>query len=79
MATHQAHNGIENPAVSQSNGNGPIYHDFVTATQHMSHEEKQKATQAARFGYGPLARFHTTESSMLPGEPTMKQCPGLST
>lgn len=64
--------------MAQSNGNGTIYHDYVTATQHMSHDEKHKATQAARFGYGPLARFHTTDSSMLPGEATAPKTPSVS-
>lgn len=72
MSTNEAHNGVENPALAQSNGNGTLgggvaHRDFEKATQHMSHEEKHKAVNAARFGYGPLARFNTNDSSVLPG------------
>lgn len=35
-------------------------------TQHMTPEEHQTATQAARFGYGPLAHMRTNESARLP-------------
>lgn len=32
----------------------------------MSHEEKAAATNAARFGYGPLAHMRTAEGALLP-------------
>lgn len=46
--------------------NGTDSHDFHHATKHMSVEEKHKATQAARFGYGPLAHFNTNNEGTLP-------------
>jgi len=67
MATNQAHNEYENPASAQANG-GTSNQDFEKATQGMSHEEKQKAVQASRFGYGPLAHMKTNDSGgLLPG------------
>ena len=67
MSTNQAHNEVENPAAAHANG-GPQSHDFEKATQGMSHEEKQKAIQASRFGYGPLAHMRTNDSAgLLPG------------
>jgi hypothetical protein len=48
------------------NVNGTDSHDFHQATKHMSVEEKHKATQAARFGYGPLAHFNTNNEGTLP-------------
>lgn len=66
MSTNQAHNEIENPAVA--NGYGHTDHqDFEKVTQGMSHEEKQRAVQAGRFGYGPLAHMRTNDSATLPG------------
>lgn len=50
---------------SSING-GTQSHDFQQATKHMSAEEKHKATQAARFGYGPLAHFNTNNEGVLP-------------
>jgi len=64
MSTNQAHNEVENPTSSQANG-GPQSHDFEKVTQGMSHEEKQKAIQASRFGYGPLAHIRTSDSGGL--------------
>lgn len=64
MSTNQAHNAVENPATA--NGNTGV-HDFEKVTQGMSHEEKQRAVQAGRFGYGPLAHMRTNESATLPG------------
>jgi hypothetical protein len=77
MSTNQAHNAVENPAAAESdtpNGgltNGSKTHDFEKATRGMSHEEKQIAARAARFGYGPLAHMRTNEDSVLPG---MSEC-----
>lgn len=74
MATNQAHNEYENPAAAHANGGsngapaGVQQHDFERVTQGMSHEEKQKAVHASRFGYGPLAHMKTNDSGgMLPG------------
>ncbi|KIW17489.1 hypothetical protein PV08_04683 [Exophiala spinifera] len=39
---------------------------FEEATRGMSHEEKAAATNAARFGYGPLAHMRTHEGALLP-------------
>ena len=48
--------------------NGPAgHHDLEKATKGMSHEEKHTAVNAARFGYGPLAHFNTSEGA-LPGK-----------
>lgn len=68
MATNQDHNAVNNTAnYSAGNTNGGTdSHDFHQATQHMSKEEKHKATQAARFGYGPLAHFNTNEEGTQP-------------
>lgn len=67
MSTNQAHNQYENPATAEANG-GPQHHDFEKATQGMSHEERQKAVHASRFGYGPLAHMKTNDSGgLLPG------------
>ena len=41
-------------------------HDFESATKHMSHEEKNAAARAARFGYGPLAHMRSQADAMLP-------------
>jgi len=63
MATVPDHNATNNSV----NASGTDSHDFHQATKHMSVEEKHKATQAARFGYGPLAHFNTSnESGVLP-------------
>lgn len=68
MATNQAHNQYENPASAAANGNVATQ-DFEKLTQGMSHEEKQRAVHAGRFGYGPLAHMRTRESAdFLPGE-----------
>lgn len=69
MATNQAHNEYENPAAAHANGgSGAQHQDFEKATQGMSHEERQKAVQASRFGYGPLAHMKTNDSGgLLPG------------
>ncbi|KAK5101606.1 Meiotically up-regulated protein 86 protein [Exophiala xenobiotica] len=64
MSTNQAHNQYENPATAESNG-GPQHHDFEKATHGMSHEEKQRAVHASRFGYGPLAHMKTNDSGGL--------------
>jgi len=63
MSTNQAHNAVENPAAA--NGNTGVQ-DFEKVTQGMSHEEKHRAMQAGRFGYGPLAHIRTNESATLP-------------
>lgn len=68
MSTNQAHNEVENPAAAHANG-GSLHHDFEKLTHGMSHEEKQRAVYAGRFGYGPLAHMRTNEAAgMLPGE-----------
>lgn len=65
MSTNQAHNEVENPASGYTNGGSAPNIDKLT--QHMTHEEKKRAVQAGRFGYGPLAHIHTTDTSLLPG------------
>lgn len=65
MATNQAHNEVENPATANGNSN---VQDFEKITQGMSHEEKHRAIQASRFGYGPLAHMRTNDSAVLPGQ-----------
>lgn len=67
MSTNQAHNEVENPAAAHANG-GTATQDFEKLTQGMSHEEKQRAIHASRFGYGPLAHMRTNDggNSMLP-------------
>lgn len=64
MATNQAHNEVENPAAGYANG-GTATQDFEKITQHMSHEEKQRAVHAGRFGYGPLAHMRTNDATAL--------------
>jgi len=51
--------------VNDQNGvaNGVLNHDYDKATQHMSHEERETAKKAAKFGYGPLA--HSNRSATL--------------
>lgn len=63
MATNEVNN-TANYSAGQSNGT--TSHDFHQATKNMSAEEKHKATQAARFGYGPLAHFNTNNEGVLP-------------
>lgn len=71
MSTNQAHNEVENPASVAANG-GTATHDYEKLTQGMSHEEKRRAVQAGRFGYGPLAHLRTNEhESLLPGMQTV--------
>lgn len=65
MSTNQVHNEVENPAAAYANG-GSNTADIEKVTQGMSHEEKQRAVHAGRFGYGPLAHMRTTDTSMLP-------------
>lgn len=69
MATNQVHNEYENPAsAAATNGNAQTQ-DFEKLTHGMTHEEKQRAVQAGRFGYGPLAQLKTRESAdFLPGK-----------
>lgn len=69
MSTNQAHNEVENPAAAHANG-GTVHKDFEKITQGMSHEEKQRAVHAGRFGYGPLAHIRTNDDSggLLPGK-----------
>lgn len=67
MSTNQAHNEVENPASAYANG-GTQAPNIDKLTQHMTHEEKQRAVQAGRFGYGPLAHIRTTDTSLLPGK-----------
>jgi len=72
MSTNQAHNQYENPASAAANGESQ-HQDFEKVTQGMSHEEKQRAVQASRFGYGPLAHIKTNDSGgLLPGTPAFK-------
>lgn len=74
MSTNQEHNEVNNPAVAYANGgsapNGTATQDFEKITRGMSHEEKQRAVHAGRFGYGPLAHIRTNDvaEAMLPGE-----------
>lgn len=67
MATNQQHNEYENPAAAHANG-GTATQDFEKITHGMSHEEKQRAVHAGRFGYGPLAHMRTNDATegMLP-------------
>lgn len=72
MATEAStnHTNPDNAAVNGQNGVG--HQDFEKATQHMSHQEKNTAMHAARFGYGPLAHMRTNNNeSTLPGEHTL--------
>lgn len=73
MSTNQAHNEVENPAAAYANGggqgpNGTATQDFEKLTQGMSHEEKQRAVHAGRYGYGPLAHIRTNDmgEALLP-------------
>ncbi|KAK5064515.1 hypothetical protein LTR84_000348 [Exophiala bonariae] len=65
MSTNEQHNAVNNTANQSVNGNhntnGTTTHDFEKATRGMSNEERQAATHAARFGYGPLAHFRTND------------------
>jgi hypothetical protein len=69
MSTNQAHHEVHDPAAAYGNG-GTDHQDFEKITHGMSHEEKQRAVRAGRFGYGPLAHMRTNDASegMLPGE-----------
>jgi len=51
-----SHTDSSNTAI---NGGGGQSQDPEKLTQHMTHEEKQTAVRAARFGYGPLAHIRT--------------------
>ena len=51
-----AHTDRDNTAI---NGGAGQSQDPEKLTQHMTHEEKQTAVRAARFGYGPLAHVRT--------------------
>ena len=78
VQAHADHTDAGNPALQQqANGNNDVHHhDFEKATQGMSHEEKQTALHASRFGYGPLAHMRTQDSaggSMLPGKISIEQ------
>jgi hypothetical protein len=62
MSAAQDHAGTANLGI---NGNP----DLEKATKNMSHDERNTALHAARFGYGPLAHIRTAEGeSTLPGE-----------
>lgn len=69
MATNQDHNEYgANPAAAHANG-GSAHQDFEKLTQHMTHDEKQRAVHAGRFGYGPLAHMRTNDATaLLPGK-----------
>ena len=63
-----ATNGTESKMRDNEMGaDGVSRNDFENATKHMSHEEKQAAAKAAKFGYGPLAHMGTNAEGMLPG------------
>lgn len=64
MATNQDHNDVANPAAAHANGGTQ---DIEKLTHGMTHEEKQRAIHAGRFGYGPLAHMRTNDTSLLPG------------
>lgn len=75
MSTNQEHNEVHNTAAARANG-GTEHRDFEKLTQHMTHEEKRRAVQAGRFGYGPLAHMRTHEAeAMLPGKDHNPACP----
>ncbi|EXJ81316.1 hypothetical protein A1O3_07606 [Capronia epimyces CBS 606.96] len=62
MATNTEHNAFHNdanPATLNGANSDPATQDFEKVTRGMSHEEKSRAQQAARFGYGPLAHVRT--------------------
>jgi len=59
MATVPEHNNV----AAHDGINGQ---DFEKATQHMSHDERETAKKAARFGYGPLAHMNTNATGTLP-------------
>jgi hypothetical protein len=62
-----ASNDLEqNSGIVNGTGTGTTSHDYQQATKHMSVEEKHRATQAARFGHGPLAHFNTDIEGTLP-------------
>lgn len=70
------HTVPDNTAINGQNGTS--HQDFEKATQHMSHQEKNTALHAARFGYGPLAHMRTNNNSnetTLPGQYTSKSLP----
>ena len=67
MATnHTAHDDTTNINNSNLNNSGTHAQDYEKVTGGMSHEEKDAAHRAARFGYGPLAHMRTDGSAMLP-------------
>jgi len=65
MSSNEEHNAVNNTANQNVNGN-PSTQDFEKATRGMSHDERDAAQHAARFGYGPLAHMRTNESATLP-------------
>jgi hypothetical protein len=68
MATTNAdHTDLDNSAIPNGE-HSTNAHDFEKATRGMSHEEKNVAQHAARFGYGPLAHMRTNNDATLPGE-----------
>lgn len=72
MSTNREHNEVENFGNGGANG-ATATQDFEKLTKHMTHEEKTRAVQAGRFGYGPLAHIRTNDNSldgMLPGKCT---------
>jgi len=56
-------NPVQNNVAAHDGINGQ---DFDKATQHMTHEERETAKKAARFGYGPLAQLNTNATGTLP-------------
>lgn len=51
---------------NHTNADNTATHSYEKATQHMSHEERDAAHRAARFGYGPLAHMRGKDSATLP-------------
>lgn len=59
---------VPNTTMNGDNSGAPQTQDFEKATRGMSHEEKNVAQHAARFGYGPLAHMRTNADATLPGK-----------
>lgn len=67
MATNPDVHDTNATTMNGDNAAAPHTQDFEKATRGMSHEEKNVAQHAARFGYGPLAHMRTNLDATLPG------------
>ncbi|KAJ9613783.1 Meiotically up-regulated protein 86 protein [Knufia peltigerae] len=68
MATTEQPTNLDTSSNNVTANGNPSTHQqkLDEATRGMSHEEKAAATNAARFGYGPLAHMRTAEGALLP-------------